>query len=53
MIFPDGKHMAVVNHESNSITTFAIDYENNVIMMKGKPLEIETPNCILITNLEE
>ena len=53
MVFPDGKHMAVVNHESNSITTFTIDYENKVIMMKGKPLEIETPNCILITELEE
>ena len=28
-VFPDGKHLAVVNHESNSITTFTIDYENN------------------------
>ena len=53
MVFPDNKHLAVVNHESNSITTFTIDYENNVLMMKGRPLEIETPNCILITKLEE
>lgn len=52
MIFPDGKHMAVVNHESNSITTFAIDYEKNLITMKGKPLSVETPNCILITKVE-
>lgn len=53
MVFPDGKHMAVVNHESNSITTFTVDYDKNVIMMKGKPLSVETPNCILITKLEE
>ena len=48
-LFPDGKHIAVVNHESNSITTFAIDYEKKVLVMKGKPMTVETPNCILIT----
>ena len=37
-LFPDGKHLAVVNHESNSITTFAIDYEKKLIVMKGKPM---------------
>lgn len=26
-MFPDNKHIAVVNHESNSITTFTVDYE--------------------------
>lgn len=47
-LFPDGKHIAIVNHESNSITTFTIDYEKNVLMMKGKPMSVDTPNCILI-----
>lgn len=52
-LFPDGKHLAVVNHESNSITTFAIDYEKKLIVMKGKPIEGGmTPNCILMTNIE-
>ena len=51
-LFPDGKHLAVVNHESNSITTFAIDYEKKLIVMKGKPMKVETPNCILMTNIE-
>lgn len=46
-LFPDGKHIAVVNHESNSITTFTIDY--GVLVMKGRPMKVETPNCILIT----
>ena len=48
-LFPDGKHIAVVNHESNSITTFTIDYEKKVLVMKGRPMTVETPNCILIT----
>lgn len=51
-LFPDGKHIAVVNHESNSITTFTIDYEKKVLVMKGKPMKVETPNCILMTNVE-
>lgn len=52
-VFPDGKHLAVVNHESNSITTFAIDYEKNVLVMKGRPMKVETPNVILISKVEE
>ena len=50
-LFPDGKHIASVNHESNSITTFTIDYEKNVLVMKGKPMKVDTPNCILITEV--
>lgn len=48
-IFPDDNHIAVVNHESNSITTFAIDYEKKLLVQKGRPMQVETPNCILIT----
>lgn len=51
MLFPDGKHIAVVNHASNSITTFTIDYEKKVLMLKGKPMVVETPNCILIAKI--
>ena len=51
-LFPDGKHIVVVNHESNSITTFTIDYEKKVLVMKGRPMKVETPNCILITKVE-
>lgn len=45
-IFPDNRHLAVANHESNTITTFTIDYEKNLLVMKGKPISVETPNCI-------
>ena len=52
-IFPDGKHLAVVNHESNSITTFAIDYEKKLLIMKGKPMKVETPNSIVFSKCQE
>lgn len=48
VVFPDNRHLSVVNHESNTITTFTIDYEKNILVMHGKPLKVETPNCITI-----
>lgn len=47
-MFPDGKHIAVVNNESNSITTFKVDYDKKLLIMKGKPLKVDTPTCIHI-----
>ena len=40
-----------LNHESNEIRFFTIDYEKGLIVMKGKPIHIDTPNCILISRL--
>lgn len=50
-IFPDQKHIASVNHESNEITFFKIDYEKGIIIMHGKPMAVETPNCAVIKKL--
>lgn len=49
--FPDGDHIAIVNHESDSITTFAIDYAKKVITLKGRPMKLDTPNSILFAKL--
>ena len=46
VIFPDGKHIAVANQSSNTITTFTIDYEKNLMIQHGKPIRVDTPNCI-------
>lgn len=51
--FPDEKTLVVLNHESNDIRFFTIDYEKGLLMMKGKPIPIETPNCILISKIGE
>lgn len=52
-LFPDQQHIAVVNNAGGSITTFKIDYEKKVLMMKGKPHKIDTPNCMLFHKIEE
>ena len=53
VIFPDNQHIAVANHASNTITTFQVDYEKNLLIMKGKPHKIETPNSIHIWPVPE
>jgi 3-carboxymuconate cyclase len=50
-VFPDNRHMISLNHGSDEIRIFAIDYKNKIFTLKGKPLAIETPNCILVTKL--
>lgn len=50
-VFPDNKHLFSLNHESNTITFFTIDYEKKILIMNGKYLEIETPNCVCIKEL--
>lgn len=52
-VFPDEKTLVTLNHESNEIRFFTIDYEKGLIVMKGKPIRIETPNCILISKVGE
>ncbi|OYP54932.1 6-phosphogluconolactonase, partial [Lachnotalea glycerini] len=51
--FPDGKHLMSLNHESNTITIFSVDYQKGVLVMKGKPIQIDTPNCVLVTKILE
>lgn len=48
-VFPGEKTLVVLNHETNEIRFFTIDYERGLLIMKGRPIKIETPNCILIS----
>lgn len=52
-VFPDMRHVLSLNHESNSITVYKVDYEKRTMAMKGAPLYIETPNCSLIVPLDD
>jgi len=47
-IFPDGRHFVSLNHDTNNITLFEMNYEKKCFLMKGKPIKIDTPNCIYI-----
>lgn len=51
-LFPDGKHFASVNQESDSITFFAVDYERGCIFSKGKPLSVPRPTRIVVKQLD-
>lgn len=50
-MFPDNKHLFSLNHESNTITFFSVDYERQIMVMNGKSIPIETPNCVVIKEL--
>ena len=51
-IFPDGKHLVSMNHETNEMTFFRINYEKGILVMHGKPEAIETPNCCIIAEIK-
>ena len=44
VLLPDDKHLVLANHASNTLTTFTVDYEKNIIVMNGKPIKITEPN---------
>lgn len=52
-VFPDEKTMIVLCHESGYMRFFTVDYEKGLLIMKGKQQYVETPNCILISEVEE
>ncbi|MDO4478282.1 MAG: beta-propeller fold lactonase family protein [Lachnospiraceae bacterium] len=52
-LFPDQKHLAVLNNASNTITTFAVDYEKGTIVMNARPQTIHNPNCMIFNKIEK
>ncbi len=52
-LFPDQKHIAVVNNESGTITTFTVDYEKGLLVMKGRPQKLDQPNCMVFHGVEK
>lgn len=52
-LFPDNKHLVSCNHESDTMTFFNVDLENKTLIMNGKELHIEKPNCLIFKKIEE
>ena len=48
VLLPDDKHLVLANHASNTLTTFTVDYEKNIIVMNDRPIRITEPNSIRI-----
>ena len=51
VLFPDNRHLVSLNHISNTMTFFDVDLEKNVIVMHGKEIKVQQPNCIIFHKL--
>ncbi|MBS6644696.1 MAG: lactonase family protein [Clostridiaceae bacterium] len=52
-VFPDDKHIAVINHESGSITFFRVNYEKGLLVMSANPIRVNEPNSCVIVKVGE
>lgn len=51
-LFPDNKHLVSLNHLSNTMTFFKVDMKKKVIVMNGKELKVQQPNCVIFHKLQ-
>lgn len=51
VLFPDNRHLVSANHISSTLTFFDVDLEKNVIVMHGKEIKVQQPNCIIFHKL--
>ena len=49
--FPDNRHIVSVNHESGTLTFFAVDYEKGLLVMSGRTIPVNEPNCCAIVKI--
>lgn len=52
-VFPDDRHIASINHDSNSITIFSIDYKKGLLVMNGKEIKVNEPNSCVIVKVSD
>ena len=50
-VFPGGRYFMCLNHDNNAIGVFSMNYEGKYFLMHGKPVKVETPNCVYIHKL--
>jgi len=50
-LFPDNKHLVSLNHESDTMTFFNIDMEKGLLVMNGREMKVDKPNCIIFHEL--
>lgn len=51
-IFPDDRHLVSLNHDSNTMTFFTIDYKKKALVMCSRELPVDQPNCITFYKIE-
>lgn len=50
-VFPDQKHVASINHGSGTISFFDVDYEKGLLIMSGRSIDVNEPNCCVIAKV--
>jgi len=50
-LFPDNRHLVSLNHESNTLTFFNVDTDKGLLVMNGKEIKIDRPNCVIFHKL--
>lgn len=51
-LFPDNRHLVSLNHESDTMTFFNADMEKGTLVMNGRELKVDQPNCIIFYRLK-
>ena len=46
-LFPDNRHLVSLNHESDTMTFFNVDMEQGTLVMNGREMKVDQPNCII------
>lgn len=52
-VFPDERHYLTINNASNDIVSYLIDYKGGYSLQSGKPVKVDSPNCIYMLKLEK
>lgn len=50
-LFPDNRHLVSLNHESNTMTFFNVDLDKGLLIMNGREMKVDRPNCIIFHQL--
>lgn len=52
-LFPDNRHLVSLNHESDTMTFFTVNVKDKTLVMNGKEIKVDRPNCIIFYKLPE
>lgn len=53
MVFPGSQYLLSLNHVSNSLTCFKLVYDKKYMVMNGRALRQDYPNCGVFVKIEE
>ncbi len=50
-LFPDNRHLVSLNHDTNSMTFFNVGLKEGTLIMNGKEIKVDRPNCVIFHKL--